>query len=1318
MNKQFCVQALCLATLLCGCDNDSNDFAFSVYAEPSRFHAPGKVSFSIIRDDGGDLQDCTADWEFRDGVSLQGATDTEHTYTKPGKYSVGVSLSCGSHHGHETAEIEVFDSVDLGVSALDARPLDVSTNGYLNISFQLSNESESPLETPTYIDVYLTTSQEVDDISGLGSSRIYRHTLQSLPASGEEGAISKLDFKIPMSASIRTGTYYVAVVVNPDHNVGELSYDNNVVVTNQMLTVRNQLTDGADFVPVGFQVSPSRTSVLSSATAQLRVLNQGSTTAEEFRYEIWVSAKDNGSDMTDAVKVHEATISGGISGIEQVLHDVVFSITPARTDTGLYYFWIVLDSTNAIVERDEDNNVMRSEGPIQVTDEVMLDADILVNDVSFRPASASQGGGFTTEISLFNQGSQPTGSFICTFFLAKEMSLDRDRDYVIGTANIDDLLPMSSEKVTTVVETDSSIEPGQYWVFAFCDSSGVVQEANEDNNVFRSAEQISITGDSDVDLLFGPISVLEGSADSDGEKLNISAVLCNHGSTAAGPFQVSVGQMNLCDLTSKELHYFSVDGMDSGDCQTLYLKEPIRCDFWCPDYQLVFTADSSGIILENDETNNVAKLSENLSLSGDNCLCALDNHEPNDFIDQATKISSLSEDLTLCVEDVDLYLLDMQENGHFYAHLNHDSTIDQLSLELLRGSETQAVFEEGDDLYLEGVRLTGLTSEPAYIRVRGSELSAKNRYHLDIETYQTSTGLDLALSNLKINGGELNSTDPRVVTVLLSNLGTTAAQPFYLEYYLSRTANWNESDYRITRQSVTSLAPGSSIMQSTSLLMPENLSGGTYYLIARVDTNGQNDVRQENNYTRTDAWTFERKCQDGLDPNDSFNTARLLNFSGTFNRTDLTVCQTNPDFYAFDVQNGQSLDISVTGKTVGDFDLYLYDTNGNVIDSARTTASTETIHRNVVVGDQRMILEVRLLDNVYNATETSYSMSIQISEAPAYLICNAAFEPNDFQSSAYALRQAASAGQTASICPSTDEDYYSIALSEGDRLQLGFNTSSSLLRAALYNSSKEFLGMLTNLSTQTFDYTAVKDDIYYVRLFVNASTSVSQEYTLRWLASEGSDVAVHDLGLSTVSPYAGQTVTVTFTLDNRGRDSVSGEYRIMLQTYAGQTDLVTQPFSLTTGSSKKINAKVTIPVQVSGTASIIVLAENENDVALTNNSVSQSISISSACSSDSQEPNDNILQAVELSSSISATICPGDEDWFHVDLLSSGVITLDFSHSLGDLKLTAYSVDGMQIAESDTATNQESITLSPGKYYLRVMGVDNLTRNNYVLSIK
>lgn len=1306
MKKTFRFAWVLTGIALTGCGGDSDELGFSIYGTPQRLHVPSDAHFELTRDDGMGVETCRGEWDFGDGVTLAGEYEATHRYREPGTYRVEVDLTCSGRRGHSAMEIEAYDSVDLAVTSLEARPLNISSNGALDVSFQVANLAQESLKAATYLDVYLTPGSGHDGYLSSGAMRIYRQTLSSMEGNGHTETHS---VSIPMDASVRTGAYYVAVVADPEGGLGEVSRENNVAVSTQTVTVRNQATDGADFSAVRLDVLPARTSMLSAATAQFSVVNLGATTDETFGYALWLGARGNATDMTGAVKIHESTIPGGMSGVEQTFNNIMVSVAPAVTAEGLYYFWLVLDPEDRLVERDETNNIVRSSAPVQVSNEVLLDADIMVQTLTFSPGTSSRGGTFTAQLDVVNQGAQPTGSFVCTLFLSEDMSLDIDRDTVVGSVNIDDLPASSTRHVTTIAEVGTGLSAGEYWVYVFCDSSGVVAEANEENNIQRGETPLVLTDSSQIDMLFGQVSLPSGENVADGGALSVSAVLCNKGTTAAGPSYLSVVLMGLCSDRELEVSRELVDGLEAGECRTLALAPRVSCDFWCPYYGVTLRADATQIVVETNESNNEVTLNQNVTIEGEDCVCVGDSEEPNDVWSQATLTSTMDRELTLCKGDVDFYRLDMGEGDNVEVRLNHDSARSPLKLRMYRGTEVVKEYTGGDDLYFSSMHTEDVEEKNVLIEVLGAESDSANRYHLSVDIYKDGTGVDLAASDLQ-NEKMLSASEETPVSVSIDNLGSEASPQVWIGFYLSPDGNLGDDAIRLTRVSQNAMAPGATVRRQVMLRLPADLPGGKYHLVARVDDdNTSGDSRISNNIARTSVFHFDRSCYDSLDPNDTFESARVLSLqNGRYTHSSLTVCQGNPDYYAFDVSHGQSLDISVANAGTGDFDIVLMDAVGNEIASSRTGAATETIHRDVIVGDQRLYLYIYQVENTYNSNESEYTLTIETSPASEWNRCEPEFEPNNFKTSAYDLMEVVRSGMTAQLCPTTDEDYYKIDMTTGDRLQLGFHTDSTILRAGLYAGDR-LVSILTNLRSQSFDYTAVEEATHYVRIYTNASTFSVPSYQLRWLGEEGVDIAVSSLVASPA--VAGLPVTVEFDVSNKGTQSSQVAISIVLGPHS-----LSLSAALDAGETRHVAQKIVLSEKLLGAQTLAVIAEAPDDVVLDNNRAQLVLDVAPACQNDAFEPNDTPLAASPVATTASGIICPGDEDWF---ALPDGAARarLDFSHAEGDLRLETFSADGLALALSDSASDSEELPAN-GAAFVRITGANSSISATYTLTIE
>lgn len=1294
--------------LSCGSE-DAGAFGFSIYASPQRSHAPVAVSFELMRDDGGAVDICSGVWRFGDGVVLEGEYEAEHTYRKPGKYRASVELACGGQKGTASADIEIFDPVDLRVSGVDAKPINLTTSGKLSVAFQMANLSSSPLRASTYADIYLIPSGSVSGWEDPGAVRIYRHAIQALPEAGSEQPVENVALEIALDSSIRTGIYDVGVVLNADRHIGETAYDNNFSVSAASVTIRNQTTDGADFEALQLQIFPEKTFVLTSAMAQFQVVNHGATTDESFHYQIWMGAKDNALDLDGGMLVHESTIQGGLSGIEQTFKNIPLSIAPSVSQEGLYYFWLILDSQDEVRERDETNNRVRSSAPVQVAREEIIDADIIVENVIFTPASVHRGSAFTVDVGIYNQGSQPTGSFVCTVFLSEDMSLDIDKDQIVGSLNIDDLRPNEGRTEQLIVETDAQLGSGEYWVYVFCDSTGVVNEASEDNNIQRSASQITITGTSNIDLLFGQ-NRIEKTSLLDGEPIQITASVCNKGKTDAGPFYVEATRLSECSDEEVALERKFVEGLAAGACQILPFQAAMSCEFWCPFYRVRLDADVTQIVQETTKANNSVLVDALVTVSGKECVCESDIYEPNNLWSESKPVTSLDADLSLCRGDIDYYKLSLKDGASYEIYLSHLYQRAPLYLSLYRGTELISSHSGGDEIHLSGMHVEKAETDPLYIAVGSVHEGSGNAYHLKVDTYQDIDGIDLAVSAIEIHG-TLNAADAVNVSYDIDNLGSVTSPQAVIGWYVTSSGSLDGNAVRIAGQTLEPVVLGNKVKKQVALRLPSDLPGGSYRLVAQVDDERAiDDVRRSNNIAYSDPWQFDRSCYDALDPNGSIENARRLDLThGAYVREHLTVCQGQPDYYRLDLEDGQALEVSVTNEGAGDFDIYLLDRQGNVVASSQTGNVVEKMSLDLVQGNQDLYVKIEQLENVYNETSSHYTLSVKTKLSETWVTCTDPFEPNNFSNMAADLYQSAVSGKKAQICPTGDEDYYTIHLVAGDRLQIGFRTSSDILRAALYARTEgRYLAMLTNLSKQTLDYMATAEDDYDVRVFTNASLLSPVEYEMVWLGILPEVLSVSEISAN----QDGMDAPLVVSWQVMNHADVSVRYRVSL-TIGGMT-LYEGEDVLAAQEKRRFLQKIVIPATLNGNQVLQVTAVDLEGREESSRRVD--VLIAASCENDVYEPNDNILRSTALSGLLDGMVCPGDEDWYAVEGEAGKYAKLSFTHADGDLQLYAYDDAGNQVDFSDTAEDEERVTLD-GVRYLRVRGASSQVACAYRIEI-
>ena len=121
-----------------------------------------------------------------------------------------------------------------------------------------------------------------------------------------------------------------------------------------------------------------------------------------------------------------------------------------------------------------------------------------------------------------------------------------------------------------------------------------------------------------------------------------------------------------------------------------------------------------------------------------------------------------------------------------------------------------------------------------------------------------------------------------------------------------------------------------------------------------------------------------------------------------------------------------------------------------------------------------------------------------------------------------------------------------------------------------------------------------------------------------------------------------------------------------------------------------------------------------------------------AAGSDRFEPNNSRSAATGLGTlqgqaeySGLSTHQVNDEDWFQFSTVAVGAaphfVAATFSHANGDLDLELYDQAGTKIASSNSASNEERISLqglAAGTYFARVFGFNNSINSNYQLSLQ
>jgi len=99
---------------------------------------------------------------------------------------------------------------------------------------------------------------------------------------------------------------------------------------------------------------------------------------------------------------------------------------------------------------------------------------------------------------------------------------------------------------------------------------------------------------------------------------------------------------------------------------------------------------------------------------------------------------------------------------------------------------------------------------------------------------------------------------------------------------------------------------------------------------------------------------------------------------------------------------------------------------------------------------------------------------------------------------------------------------------------------------------------------------------------------------------------------------------------------------------------------------------------------------------------------------DAHEPNNSQATAATPDSGASLSICEGDVDWFFFGSATS--VTIEFTHSDGDLDMSVYNAAGERLSISQGTSNSETVSVPSAGGYVKVYGYDGAT-GDYTLSL-
>ncbi|MDX1927507.1 MAG: pre-peptidase C-terminal domain-containing protein [Pirellulaceae bacterium] len=492
---------------------------------------------------------------------------------------------------------------------------------------------------------------------------------------------------------------------------------------------------------------------------------------------------------------------------------------------------------------------------------------------------------------------------------------------------------------------------------------------------------------------------------------------------------------------------------------------------------------------------------------------------------------------------------------------------------------------------------------------------------------------------------------------------------------------------------------------------------------------------------------------DRFEVNNTRETATNLGaIEGTQDFAGLTIhTASDTDFYRFETKAvGKPGNVISTQFThaLGDLDLRLFNSAGNLLASSETAQDAETISLN---GRPAGVYFVQVF-GAPNTRNPNYALRV---DAPELVIPSDRFEANDTQQTATSLSVPsglASFGDL-TVHQSGNNDWFKFttagASTTAHYVSIDFSHLSGDLDVELYNAQGTKLRESATIRDQErISLAGLVAGDYWLKVFGN-SGATNPSYRLdvalpvQNIAADAFEANDSRLTATDLRQVQGVREVTHLSIHASGNDdwfrfetvatSTSSHFiGLVLNGAQGDIDLefLDASGNVLASSATTNNWEI---INLAGRPAGVYYARVSGYRGGLNPNYSFSIfAPQTSIRSDAYERNDSIAAATDLRTlegvrtiealSIHAA---GDFDWFAFSTTSMGTsadfASIQFSNSLGDLDLTLWDAAGNRLSQSESSADEERISLagfSAGRYFLRIAGHTGVTVNpDYRLTI-
>lgn len=1146
-----------------------------------------EVSFAIEPGDDADEQEYGWNVDFGDGNRRAGdGTDgsATHSYDAPDHYLITIeALYDGDVVDSTEIEFPVYDPIDLSVDTVRIQPANVLVGENATISFDVTNETASPILTPFTVRTYVSegaqfsreelVEQDFEQLVPLGEQRLEGGEDDVVLDGGQHRNVS-VTASVP---EVPTGDYHGVVVIDPEQQLQMTNPDQTIAASTNTVQIENVDLDLPNISVQGLEVLPDRAfPELNQFTRAFTLANVGGEDVFEVVHKTYLQVGSRQLDES-AQLVHTSDATNLTAQQEILIEPEQFVLSEpivpqAGQEQDVYVIVEAFSEDGDVEEATQTNNVLSSDSPIVVSDQPVNGPDIAVRDFSMSPDGTFLGGTLELAATIANEGTDDVSSFFCGIYMNPEPKFEFDTDPQITTVNV---LGLEAGEVTEIereISIPSLYDAGVYYFYIVCDPVGAIDQPFRGNSQAMHLDPIRLTDEADIDLYVQSVSAPD-SAD-DGDTVTVDSTICVAGSNPSG---TTTGELYTApggevDFEATPYKSFELPNINPGECIERQFDVTAECRDFSDELSIGLFVDADGSLPEEDTSNNQATTDNPVILKGLYCECVDDEFGSNQSTASAYVVDPEAEQPkqgALCdAGECDFYITMLDEGDSLVVNTEHDTERGPLEIALFApGGTTQIDFDDNDDFQQVAVFNAGDDGLPYVFSVCGQDTDTRNYYDFSVDVIPQPEIVDVLPRNITIPPQDSFSIGSLIdVDLRIHNIGEEVTGEFDVDLILTKHRDAEQlggpEDITLATHSIDSLSPSSHRDVSLEAPLATQVDDGDYYIGVVLDPNEVlNEENRDNNIDFSPQFTIQTECYDDFSPNDSFSQATPVDPG---NYSNLIACADSGDYYEICAPNAHSLDVTVDGFNPdhGDIDITLYDHALNAIDSsAQTGVDTEQVGVDYVDGDQCYYLRVVLVSLDENA-ENTYSLSVDVTEVEPELQCDPMFEPNDDFENASSLWAALNHESTIDRCPKDDVDFYSIQLAPSSTVDFSASlvpaNQSGTLRLQLYNSNQtplETVETAPGIPTAEIDgFSPSIADTYFLQVSVGGDEH-RVTYALDASGLPGVDLAAEDLNIGAGTYQEGDQIRYDFDLVNYGGDEVdSVDYHVYIGDSASHDD--------------------------------------------------------------------------------------------------------------------------------------------------------------------